>query len=145
MAVTYRQSVFINAPFDRKYEKFLNLITFVILHASFFPRCAKEAYDSGEIRLDKISRIIKECRLGFHDISRTDLDANKLPRFNMPFELGLFLGAKFYGSANQSKKICLILDREPYRYQEFLSDISGQDISAHRDSESLLVKILRNW
>ncbi|MEP6667972.1 MAG: hypothetical protein ABJF10_02400 [Chthoniobacter sp.] len=35
------------------------------------------------------------------------------------------------GSEKQREKLCLILDREPYRYQKFCSDIAGQDIGAH--------------
>ena len=31
----------------------------------------------------------------------------------------------------QRCKTCLVLDRESYRYQAFLSDIAGQDIAAH--------------
>jgi len=57
------------------------------------PRCALEVQDSSENRLKKILRIIGECQFAIHDISRTDLDKkHQLPRFNMPFELGLFMG-----------------------------------------------------
>ena len=49
----------------------------------------------------------------------------------MPLELGLFLGAKRFGRGEQKSKTCLILDVERYRYQKFISDISGQDIAAH--------------
>ena len=46
--------------------------------------------DRYDLRLLKILCIIGECRLGIHDISRTELDAaSGLPRFNMPLELGL--------------------------------------------------------
>ena len=48
----------------------------------------------------------------------------------MPLELGIFLGAKRFGRAEQKGKVCLILDTERYRYQQFMSDIAGQDISA---------------
>lgn len=54
-----------------------------------------EINDAGDQRIDKINNIIKECKIGIHDISRTELDDHSnLPRFNMPLELGLFLGAK---------------------------------------------------
>lgn len=42
----------------------------------------------------------------------------------MPLELGLFLGAKRYGTGKQRTKLCLILDRERYRYQKYCSDIA---------------------
>jgi len=50
-------------------------------------RCALEAYDSGDVRIEKILDIIDQCKLGIHDISRTELNEHSLPRFNMPLEL----------------------------------------------------------
>ena len=79
------------------------------------------------------------------DISRTELNAAGLPRFNMPFELGLFLGAKRFGNAMQRRKTCLVLDREPYRYQAFLSDIAGQDIAAHGGEPVRAIGAVRDW
>jgi hypothetical protein len=38
-----------------------------------------------------------------------------------------------------------VFDREPYRYQRFLSDIAGQDIAAHQDEPKLMIGQLRNW
>jgi hypothetical protein len=90
--------------------------------------------------------MIQSCRLGVHDISRTQLDAeNQLPRFNMPFELGLFVGAARFGVATQKTKMSLILDRERYRFQKFISDIAGQDIAAHKDDADNAIKALRTW
>jgi hypothetical protein len=84
--------------------------------------------------------------LGIHDISRTELDsAHKLPRFNMPLELGMFLGAQRFGSGRQKRKNCLILDIERYRYQKFISDIAGQDISAHDATTATLIGRIRDW
>jgi hypothetical protein len=73
------------------------------------------------------------------------LNEENLPRFNMPLELGLFLGAKKFGNPSQRLKKCLILDREPHRYQKFLSDIAGQDIRSHDDEEQELVRQVRDW
>lgn len=39
----------------------------------------------------------------------------------------------------------LIVDREPHRYQAFLSDIAGQDIRSHGDSADTLITVVRNW
>jgi hypothetical protein len=64
--------------------------------------------------LDKICRIIRECPYSVHDISRTELDAGSgLPRFNMPFELGLVLGAKRFGGRALGRKKTLIFDGDP--------------------------------
>ena len=68
-----------------------------------------------------------------------------LPRFNMPLELGLFLGAKRFGRAEQRLKTCLILDIERYRYQKFISDIAGQDIAAHNGEVGKAIGCVRDW
>ena len=108
-------------------------------------RTALELDDGAEVRIDKITRFIGQCRHSIHDISRTEPDASTgLPRMNMPFELGLFLGAKRYGEATHQLKTCIIFDRERYRYQQFLSDIAGQDIRAHQDDPAELIRAVRN-
>ena len=119
-------------------------IVFTTIDAGFVPRCALEEPDSGEVRVRRIQRIISSSRYSIHDISRVELSP-KFPRFNMPFELGLDLGCRRFGGAPSKRKRCLILDTEQYRYQEFLSDIAGQDIKAHNDSPNEVVKLVRDW
>ncbi len=64
---------------------------------------------------------------------------------NMPYELGLFIGAKEFGGGRHRSKISLVLDEQPYRYQKFISDIAGQDIRAHRNSPTETIRGIRNW
>jgi len=138
--------VFINCPFDGAYLPFFHAIVFTVTRCGFAPRCAQEVVDSGGTRIAKIERLIEQCPLGIHDISRTELDAaNGLPRFNMPLELGLFLGAKRYGDNIQKRKRCLVLDREQYRYQKFMSDIAGQDIESHDNDIDMLIAKVRSF
>lgn len=119
-------------------------MVFTVLRCGFTPRCALEVIDGGSTRISKIENLIEECPLGIHDISRTELDAaNALPRFNMPLELGLFLGAKRYGDPAQRRKKCLVLDVERFRYQRFMSDIAGQDIEAHGGDARRLIDRVR--
>lgn len=142
----YNQNVFLNCPFDRRYRAMLRAIVFAVFDCGFVARSALELVDTGEVRVDKIGRIIDECRYGFHDISRTTLDSRyRLPRFNMPFELGLFLGAARASKATKRPKNCLVVDSERYRYQRFLSDIAGQDIAAHNNEPSTAVSVVRDW
>ncbi len=139
-------NVFINCPFDQEYQSLLYAIVFTVIACGFTPRLALEEKDAAAIRLDKIKRLIATCRLGIHDISRTTADAGTgLPRFNMPFELGLDIGARHFGNFYLKSKRLLILDREKYRYQQFLSDISGQDISSHDESVETVIEKVRNW
>ncbi len=138
----YDYNVFINCPFDRPYKRIFDAVVFTVFDCGFIPRTTLEITNTGEVRVDKIARIMDECRFGYHDISRTSLDGiNRLPRFNMPFELGLFLGI----SRQTSDRSCLVVDREPYRYQKFISDISGQDIGVHSNDPNVAVQVVRNW
>lgn len=142
----YADQVFLNVPFDARYAKLLQALVFAVHDCRLVARCALEKDDGGQVRVDKLYQIIRDSRLGIHDLSRTTLDTrHRLPRFNMPFELGVFLGARHYGSAAQRRKSCLILDRDRYRYQVFCSDISGQDIRAHGNQVSQALTAVRNW
>ena len=142
----YNDNVFINCPFDSAYKLLFDAMVFAVHDCGFIARCALEEEDASQVRIDKIYRIIADCRYGIHDIARTELDETSgFPRFNMPLELGVFLGAKRFGTAEQRRKSCLVLDREPYRYQQFISDIAGQDIQAHRNTPEDLITVGRNW
>jgi hypothetical protein len=139
-----RKPVFVNCPFDEDYKPLFRAMIFTIVRCGFEPRCALEVIDGAATRISKIEKLIEECRLGIHDISRTELDAvNQLPRFNMPLELGLFLGAKRYGDTAQKQKKCLVLDVERYRFQRFMSDIAGQDIEAHGGQSGEIINRVR--
>jgi hypothetical protein len=138
--------VFINCPFDPQYKRIFYAIVFAVHDAGFRSRCALEGSNATETRIAKIMRIIGECRYGVHDISRTEISSTtRLPRFNMPLELGLFLGAQNYGLAEQKKKCCLILDRVPHRFERFISDIKGQDIYSHERRPDGAIREVRNW
>jgi hypothetical protein len=63
----------------------------------------------------------------------------------MPFELGLDIGARHYGAKHLQEKKVLIFDRERYRYQQYLSDIAGQDIAAHENSYLNVINKIRAW
>ena len=142
----YNNNVFINCPFDENYKPLFDAMVFAVLDCGFIPRCALEEDDASEGRINKIYNIIADCRYGIHDISRTELDKESgLPRFNMPLELGLFLGAKRFGTEEQKRKKCLVLDKKQYRYQQFISDIAGQDIQAHNDRSQEVIMHVRNW
>ena len=141
-----RDDVFINCPFDAAYNPTFRALVFTVYACGFRARSARELDDGGQTRIDKLLGIIDACRYGVHDLSRTELDpASGLPRFNMPLELGLFLGAKHYGVAAQRAKRLLILDTEQYRYQQFASDLAGMDIRAHGGEPVEALRRLRDW
>lgn len=68
----------------------------------------------------------------------------RLPRFDMPLELGLFLGAKRFGTGPQtaSPVSCSTVTNIG---TGFISDIAGQDIVAHADDPTEAIKAVRDW
>lgn len=143
---SYTSNVFFNCPFDPQYEELRNAMVFAIFDCGFIPRCSLEEDNGGHVRFDKIHKLIEESKFGIHDISRTELDEEtQCPRFNMPLELGVFIGAKKFGSKQQKNKNILIVDKEQYRYQAFISDIAGHDIRSHDNQPNILISHIRDW
>ena len=141
----YDENVFINCPFDGDYQPLFRALVFAVQDCGFIPRSALELDDGSEVRIGKIVRLIAESRYGIHDLSRTELDSgSQLPRFNMPLELGLFLGAKFYGGTEHGEKAAIIFDRDRYRYQTFCSDLAGHDIRPHSGAEREVIRGVRD-
>ena len=143
---TFADSVFINCPFDEQYQPLFEAVVFCVVDCGFVPRCALEESDSGQVRLAKIAQLIAGSQYAIHDLSRTELDAaTHLPRFNMPFELGLDLGCRTFGTGRTRRKRALIVDCKPYRYQALISDIAGQDIDCHDNSSDRAIEVVRHW
>lgn len=145
-AAVSADDVFINCPFDRAYAPVFRALVFCVYACKFRPRSARELDDGGQMRMEKLYGLVADCRYGIHDLSRTELDeVFGLPRFNMPLELGLFLGARRYGNKAQKLKRALILDVEPFRYQRFISDLAGMDIHAHDGDPGQAIAVTRDW
>ena len=84
-------AVFINCPFDSTYRKIFDAIVFAVCALGFQPCCALDRDDGSEERLTKILQMVERCQFGIHDLSHMKLDpGTRLPRHNMPFELGIF-------------------------------------------------------
>ena len=143
--IEYNDAVFINCPFDDDYSPMLRAIIFCVYRCGFLPVTALGEDNALDNRLLKIKRCIEVCRYGIHDISRIELNVNDLPRFNMPFELGIFFGAQYFGDKNHKNKNAVIFDRDRYRYQQFISDLNGVDIKAHNNEVNTLIRKVREW
>lgn len=141
----FGENVFLNCPFDPEYKPLFDAAVFTVQLAGLQPRCALEASSAGQARLDKVMDLISKCRLGIHDISRTELSSSKLPRFNMPLELGLDLGCSRWGTRHLSEKRLLVMDRSLRRHQRSISDLAGQDIVHHANDPRQLVRQVRDW
>lgn len=143
-ASPFNQNVFINCPLDDRYNSLFLAIIFTIHMLGFRARCSQEINDSGRNRLEKIMRMIGECRFGIHDLSRIQRTGN-LPRFNMPFELGIDLGLRHGGVKRWKVKTHLVLETEQHRYKQFISDLAGVDVSAHNNRVSDAITAVRDW
>jgi hypothetical protein len=62
----------------------------------------------------------------------------------MPLELGIDLGCKAFNADCHDKSL-LIFDSEQYRFQKFVSDLSGQDVQQHGDNAKTAVRGVRDW
>ena len=68
---SYELDVFLNCPFDAEYVSTQRAIVFGVTACGFRVRCALEAVDSARNRFERICQLIRECRLGIHDLPRT--------------------------------------------------------------------------
>ncbi|MEW8051112.1 MAG: hypothetical protein AB2809_12105 [Candidatus Thiodiazotropha sp.] len=146
MPTGFDKNVFVNCPFDDDYRPILLGIVFVVSYLGFTPRLTLENADSGESRIDKILNLIRESKFGIHDLSRIiSAEAGEHYRMNMPFELGVDYGCKKFKGGKWGNKKILILEKEKYRYQKSLSDLSGSDIKNHHDEVDKAIIAVRNW
>jgi hypothetical protein len=143
---TFDRRVFVNCPYDREYREFLRIIIYTVIRCGLCPVIADDCSNSAKPRLENIVKLIGDSKFSIHDISRIDhACVGTLPRFNMPFELGIDIGCREHGSDVHRNKCSLVLEEQQFRYRTVLSDISGNDIKAHGNDGILLVKSIRDW
>lgn len=143
-AADYDRRVFINCPFDDAFLPTLHAIVFCVLDCGFSPQLAVLEV-GGENRLTKITEMMLGSRLSIHDISRLPSARGELPRFNMPFECGLFLGIKAAGGARHESQNYLLMDSKKYRYQQTMSDVAGLDLEIHDGTPTGAIHCVRNF
>lgn len=120
------ESVFLNIPYDAKFENLFLAYIAAISAFGFVPRATLEIPFSRR-RLERIIELIRDSDYSVHDLSRVQLDraVPKTPRFNMPFELGLTVGI---GDADHEWIVC---ESQARRINKSLSDIDGTDAYIH--------------
>ena len=135
--------VFLNVPYDRKFE---NLFLAYIAGISSFglaPRATLEIRTS-QRRLEKIRKLIALCRYSVHDLSRVELDASapRAPRFNMPFELGLAVAHQMTSRGRTHD--WFVCEAKERRLLKSLSDLNGTDPYVHGGTIVGVFRELRN-
>ncbi len=136
--------VFVNCPFDEEYLPLLQAIAFTVTACGYEIQLALQDVD-GKTRLDKIVEMMSASRLSIHDISRLPKGPGDSPRFNMPFECGLFIGLARSGSKKHANKQFLLMDSEQYRYQRNMSDLAGLDPKIHGNTEKGVSDCVRHF
>ena len=100
----FEKNVFINCPFDADFVVLLRALLFTILYFDFEPKLS-QTKSSSDIRINQIKKYIGESKYSIHDLSRSrPLQENDLPRFNMPYELGLDIGCAEWGKGKYKNK-----------------------------------------
>ena len=132
------KNVFINCPFDTKYQNLFIALVAGLTTRGLLPRCILEIPQS-QNRLDRLIRLISDCSYSVHDLSRVQVSngALRCPRFNMPFELGLAIGLS---KKPGFKHDFFIIESTPYRLQKSLSDLNGFDPYIHNNDPIRLLK-----
>lgn len=142
----FDKNVFINCPFDGKYDLILKSILFTIVYLGFTPQIASQMADSGEQRIHKILSLILKSKYSLHDLSRIKSEKRgELFRLNMPFELGIDYGCRLTSKGRLKRKRFLVIGAKPYEYKKALSDLAGVDAKSHGNDPEQAVKALRNW
>lgn len=146
MPINFEKNIFVNCPFDDDYRQILIGIVFTIIYFGYKPRLALERADSAESRISKILDLIQQSKFGIHDLSRiVSSGEDEHYRMNMPFELGIDYGCQKLKDGKWSHKKILILEKERYRYQKAISDLSGSDIKTHNDEVDKAIIAVRDW
>ena len=82
------RAAFCNFPFDAEYRPLYVALIASLVCTGQTPRSVLEIPPSAD-RLERILHLLEQCAFSRHDLSRVQVSPRGLPRFNMPFELGL--------------------------------------------------------
>jgi hypothetical protein len=132
------RSVFLNGPYDKQYAPLFIALIAGLVALGRAPRCALEAQSDGRARNEQIYRLLAGCGSSISDLSRVTLSGKfRVPRFNMPFELGIAF-ALAQGNGHR-----IFVFEEQRRLQATLSDMNGFDAFIHGGTqEGVLYRIL---
>lgn len=107
-------TVFLNFPFDEGYSPLFLALIAGLVALNREPHCVLEIPSGEQNRLDRIYGLIERCGASIHDLSRVTLSGPlRVPRFNMPFELGLA-----YSIARQRAHSFFVLEEHSYIFRQ---------------------------
>jgi hypothetical protein len=136
-------TAFMNVPYDERYQDLYLAFIAGLTSFGLDPRATLEV-PGGNRRLDRIFELITSCQYSFHDLSRVQLDRKRpqVPRFNMPFELGLVLG--WLQTNGRSNHTWFLFEAVKRRVSKSLSDLDGTDPYIHDEKPKGVFRELGN-
>jgi hypothetical protein len=119
---------FLNIPFDKQFEPLYLAFIAGLSGFGLIPQAVLQIPGS-QRRLDRLTKVLSGCRYSFPDISRVELDTKRpcVPRFNMPFELGLAAGMEAHGDHTH---YWYAFEAKEHRALKSLSDLNGTEITS---------------
>ncbi len=141
------RAVFINCPFTPDYRAHFRAIIFTVIrsgvHASLRARDRRRLGEPLREDLQDHRGVPLRHPRHLEDGARPRVATSSLLicRWNWASSSA----QKRFGGPSQRTKKCIIFDTTPYRYQQFISDIAGQDIHAHDDRVAKLIEQVATW
>ena len=123
--------VFINLPFDSDYEPLFLAMIAGLISLGLNPRSVVQISGSKD-RLRRLVEIIQECPFSVHDLSRVQRSGKgpfRVPRFNMPFELGLAAAVSI--TASGAIRQWRVIEGVRHRVGHSCSDVDGYNAEIH--------------
>jgi hypothetical protein len=131
-------SVFLNIPYDKEFEDLY--VAYIVGLTQLGLRVNATLAVANQGRLENIIGLIAKSDSSIHDLSRIEL-SKRIPRFNMPVELGLAL---YRSHATKGRHRVYVFESKPYRTQKSTSDINGIDPQIHHGTAKGVMAGLRN-
>lgn len=144
--VSRNLSVFINCPYDPKYEPIFDGIVFATVCCGYVPRCALETSTVAEPRIKRIVQALKQSKYSIHDLCRCEGHGDKnLARFNMPLELGIAMAERFDNRKPANWHDWLVLVPPGNMYANFISDLAGYDPKQIEEKIDEVIPAVMSW
>lgn len=132
--------MFLNVPYDRPYERLFVAFVAGLTVLGLRPRCLLEIVERCEGRLQRILTLLRGSRSSIHDLSRVQtslIDGRRVPRFNMPFELGQAVMLREFQPHDVH-----VFESTRHRLAQSVSDLGGIDPLIHGGNPTLISRRL---
>jgi len=131
-------SVFLNVPFDEKHEPIFLGMVVGLVSLGLKPRSVIEIPETGWGRMARLFDLLCSCGASIHDLSRVE---DKVPRFNMPFELGL---AFALSRLKKAPHPFFVFEAKRFRLNKTLSDLNMLDPRIHHNKGLEAIKCVHD-